>query len=108
MLVAYRKIQLSMMPEMTSLTLQNVLSRPTIAPAAMPAAMARSMHGSQLQPHASAAYRLAHEPTTYCPAAPMLNRPTLYANRIDSEHMSSGAVLTRVLPRYFICVSARL
>ena len=30
----------------------------------------------------------------------MLNRPTLYTNSTLSEHMSSGAVRTRVLPRY--------
>ena len=27
---------------------------------------------------------------------------------MDREHMSSGAVLTSVLPRYFACVSALL
>ena len=48
-----------------------------MAPNSIPAAMASSMQGSQDHCSTRAPYRQAQEPTTYCPAAPMLNSPTL-------------------------------
>ena len=64
--------------------------------------MAAMTHTHQGMPAPSARNSAAQVPAVYWPEQPMLNRPTLYANRMDSEHMSSGAVLTSVLPKYFM------
>ena len=36
-------------------------------------------------------------PTVYCPAAPILKRPALYAKRIASEQRITGTAFTSVL-----------
>ena len=50
----YRLIQLSMMQEMTSLTLQYAFKMPEAAPSSAPATMATSMHTYQGMPQARA------------------------------------------------------
>ncbi len=52
-------------------------------------------------PNFNAKYKDAPAPTTYCPAAPILNRPTLYANRTDREHIKRAEAFTSVVPIYF-------
>ena len=91
-----------MIPEITSLTFLYAFKIPGIAPQNAPASIAITRHTDQWKLKLSAKNSETAAPATYCPAAPMLKKPTLYANKIESEHITSGAVLTRVEPKYFI------
>ena len=68
-----------MIQEITSFTLKYAFRNPESPPtnaASTTAAIRHTYHGI---PNFSAKYRAAPAPITYCPAAPMLKRPTLYA-----------------------------
>ena len=64
-LVRYRVIQLSMIPEMTTLTLNSVRSAPASIPSNAPASIPSRMQTYQGRFHASAAYSAAQAPAQY-------------------------------------------
>ena len=77
MFTTYREIQFSIIQEITSFTLQYAFRIPETAAIAAATTIAASTHTYHGILNPSAKYRHAPAPATYCPAAPMLNRPTL-------------------------------
>ena len=77
MFTTYREIQFSIIQEITSFTLQYAFRIPETAARAAATTIAASTHTYHGILNPSAKYRHAPAPATYCPAAPMLNSPTL-------------------------------
>ena len=102
----YSPIQFNIIQEITSLTLKYALSAPEIAPTSAAAIIAASKHTYHGMPNFKPQYRQAPAPITYCPAAPMLNKPTFHANSTDSEHISNADAFTSVVPKYFFAAAA--
>ena len=100
--IPYSEIQLSMIQEITSFTLKYAFRNPESPPANAASTTATIKHIYHGIPNFNAKYRDAPAPITYCPAAPMLKRPTLYANKTDKEHNKSADAFTSVVPQYFI------
>lgn len=67
---------------MTSLTFKYAFKIPTKLPHKAPTNIAWRIQTNQGNFHTSAPYKQAQAPTVYWPAAPMLNKPALYANKI--------------------------
>ena len=86
-----------MMHEITSFTLKYAFNAPDNPPTSAEITIAAKRHTYQGIPNFNAKYKEAPAPTTYWPAAPMLNKPTLYANRTDKEHIKRADVFTIVV-----------